>query len=162
MRSIRPKELVHARGTLLLEPLGLDSVDMLLLHGPGFSAAARLPRLARLSFRNAEHGDAPAPELARGLRQHDQVTSLELIKCGIGDSGAREIADYMRASKTLTKLNLAGNRIGDEGAAAAAVARRRRRREQRRRALGTERVAGDVDRLEVGQRAADGGGAARG
>ena len=36
-----------------------------------FSAAARLPRLARLRFNGAEHGDAAAPELVRGLRQHD-------------------------------------------------------------------------------------------
>ncbi len=60
----------------------------------------------------------------RGLRQHDQLTSLVLRRCGIGDSVAREIAEYVRASKTLTDLNLEGNEIGDEGAAAIADALR--------------------------------------
>jgi hypothetical protein len=122
------KQFDDAQAQLLAGALPdlLDALDLGLAYsGVGvdgtralFSAAARLPRLARLRFNQAKHGGAAAPEFARAARQHDQVASLELSFFRIGDSGAREIAEYVRASRTLTELNLLSNKIGDEGAAA--------------------------------------------
>ena len=72
--------------------------------------------LRKLDLRgNVEVGDNAVELLARGLKENESLTKLDLSSCGVGDEGCAALADTLLTNSTLTHLKLHRNDISDGG-----------------------------------------------
>lgn len=106
--------------SLLLEPLGLDSVDMLLLHGPGFSAAARLAswracvEAQRRGYARHIGASNFAEEHYDELRPHYPLPSLNQVEWHLGKHDEALYDASVRAGVALQGTSVLGYRWTSE------------------------------------------------